>query len=160
MAPAPVQASTAQPHSSSFNSRYQSSNQYAAPEPSVVPQVNTNSQAPQPSQQDAFSHYSGFRQDPMTTYFQQQQQQQQSALAQHSPSPVPASQSPAAYGTFNHMNQQLPQQSQQPAQTSFAQAPQSVPDYAAIYGQEALRSLVRNFDYGTVTTSQFLVVLC
>jgi len=140
-APAPVQTSTAQAHSSSFNSRYQSSNQYAAPEASVVPQVNTSSQAPQPPQQDAFSHYSGFRQDPMTAYFQQQQQQQQSALAQHSPSPVPASQSPAAYGTFNHMNQQVPQQSQQPAQTSFAQAPQSVPDYAALYGQEALRSL-------------------
>jgi hypothetical protein len=81
----------------------------------------------------------------MAAYFQQQQQPQ-SALAQHSNSPVPASQSPAAYGTFNHMNQQVPQQSQQPAQSSFGQAPQSVPDYAAIYGQDALRSLVSNFD--------------
>ncbi|WAR51910.1 hypothetical protein PtB15_1B347 [Puccinia triticina] len=139
----PVQTATSQPHSSSFNSRYQSTNQYAAPEPSAAQPANASSQAPQPQQQDAFSHYSGFRQDPMAAYFQQQQQQQQqSALAQHSTSPVPASQSPAAYGTFNHMNQQVPQQqSQQPAQSSFGQAPQSVPDYAAIYGQEALRSL-------------------
>ncbi|KAA1115113.1 hypothetical protein PGT21_031762 [Puccinia graminis f. sp. tritici] len=139
-AAAPVQATATQPHSSSFNSRYQSNNQYAAPEPSAVQQPNATSQAPQPQQQDAFSHYSGFRQDPMAAYFQQQQQPQ-SALAQHSNSPVPASQSPAAYGTFNHMNQQVPQQSQQPAQSSFGQAPQSVPDYAAIYGQDALRSL-------------------
>ncbi|KAI7967468.1 hypothetical protein MJO29_000745 [Puccinia striiformis f. sp. tritici] len=143
-AAAPVQAPTTQPHPSAFNSRYQSNNQYAPAEPNVVQQANTSSQAAQPQQQDAFSHYSGFRQqDPMTAYFQQQQQQQQqqqSALAQHSTSPVPASQSPAAYGTFNHMNQQVPQQSQQPAQSSFGQAPQAV-DYAAIYGQEALRSL-------------------
>ncbi|PLW14587.1 hypothetical protein PCANC_01504 [Puccinia coronata f. sp. avenae] len=140
-APAPVPTSTAPPHSSSFNSRYQSNNQYAAAEPNTVQPANASSQAPQPQQQDAFSHYSGFRQDPMTAYFQQQQQQQQSTLAQHSTSPIPASQTPAAYGTFNHMNQQVPQQGQQPAQTSFGQAPQSVPDYAAIYGQEALRSL-------------------
>lgn len=139
--PASVQAT--QPPSSTFSSRYPSNNQYTAVEPTVAQQTNSTSQATQPQQQDAFSHYPSFRQDPMAAYFQQQQQQQQqqSAIVQHSPSPAPASQSSAVYGTFNHMNQQVPQQSQQPTQNAFGQAPQSAQDYAAIYGQEALRSL-------------------
>lgn len=142
----PAPSSTSQSHSSGFNSRYPSNHQYPTAEPSIAQPANASSQAPQPQQQDAFSHYSGFRQDPMAAYFQQQQQQQpqqqqQSNLTQHSASPVPASQTPAAYGAFSHMNQQAPQQTQQPTQAPFGQAPQSVPDYAAIYGQEALRSL-------------------